>query len=364
MDYPLTIDLIIDKLSSVTGKIFLYGSSPILRYKKKPIRIYRILSDQNIASLAGIIPGLRYSHSYRSDCCCQTFDGTPVLFLSCDSLEKKPVKFLKEAKKENDHVPLFDFSYNPVTDSYIQAGNFYSFSKNEIPSINLEIFSEEDIIDLCMLISGMNTLTGNVSGNTSAFSSGPGELMDLLEIMFTYNCPFPVLKFLDRIKLLEKIFPFLYDLQGIEQDRLLHPEGDVFDHTLNCFQYIKNPSLRLFYGLLLHDYGKFYGGKGQSRKKFYKHSTLGAARIHKILSPLGYPDDFINDIRFLVEYHMVNSYFFRLSHEERKNMFNNRLGVDLMKLFKADTMGSIGYLDIYQDIISLLKKDKKVKMFR
>ena len=57
---------------------------------------------------------------------------------------------------------------------------------------------------------------------------------------------------------------------------------------------------------------------------------------------------------------MVNSYFHRLPDIHKKEMFDNDLGVDLIKLFKADTLGSIGKLDNYYDIVSKLKKISKL----
>jgi hypothetical protein len=159
---------------------------------------------------------------------------------------------------------------------------------------------------------------------------------------------------------LQKIFPFINKLRGVKQDRSLHPEGDVFWHTLNCFQYIKNPSLRLSYGLLLHDYGKSIQTTG---KGFKEHSSLGYREVKKILKQFGFFDPFIKEVEFLVEYHMINSYFYRINEKEKENIFGNELGMDLLKLFKADTMGSIGKLDTYLDIVSKLKKNKiKVKI--
>ena len=161
---------------------------------------------------------------------------------------------------------------------------------------------------------------------------------------------------MEKIRLLDLFFPFLNDLKGIEQDRYYHPEGDVFNHTINCFKYVTKPSLRLAYGLLLHDYGK---SKTVYNNGFKDHSQLGSKNVKNILNPLGYDEYFIKDVEFLVEYHMINSYFYRISDDKKDQIFNNELGLDLLRLFKADTMGSIGKLDVYYDIVSNLKRKNK-----
>ena len=167
---------------------------------------------------------------------------------ACDIYQVKTIVALWTAHNLGDECFFFLLGLK----KYLTTGNFYSLRKNTISSADLREMDIEDILDLTYLIGTLSVYPDYIIFCEDQVDLNFKDCQFLLEKCFCSNNPYLVLKFLDEIKLLPKIFPFLYHLKGIEQDRLLHPEGDVFDHTLNCFQFIKAPSLELFYGLLLH----------------------------------------------------------------------------------------------------------------
>lgn len=358
----MDLDTILDGLSAFSDKIFFYGSNAVLKYKKKKTGIIKILSDINMASIARVVPGIGYNNALRSNCFC-TIDDKLLLFYTRENYESSPVRYLKQVRRDEQNNPFFNFFYQPLEEKFISIGNVYNTRKNTLSLSGAGPLHVEDYFDAAFLISELDIEKKSLPAvYESDYYFDYHPYKSLIEKILTSANPFLALDFFNRVDLLDRIFPFLSDLKGIEQDKYWHPEGDVFDHTLNCFRFVKKPSLHLAYGLLLHDYGKLYHNKSK-RFKFFDHSTMGAKYVNKILEAYGYNNTFIEEIKFLVEYHMVNSYFFRIDNKTRQNMFNNKLGQDLIRLFKADTLGSIGKLDVYHEILSLLKKDKRIGAF-
>jgi len=344
-----------DVLLKFSGKkAFYYGSTSYFKYQKVPIKVYKILTDLNIAELGQMFHGLKFDSNYSSGCFLVLKNCIIVTFKTMEIEKKSNYDYLKQISKEN---PFMDFFYSPDEDKFYSFGSI----KNKYKRINIYELSIEDLLDLSLVLSEKEIIIEEISGKLEIDSFVVESFIPLLENVLTSANPYNALVFMNKIGILEMFFPFLEKFHGIHQDRTLHPEGDVFEHTLHCFQFVKNPSLSLAFGLLLHDYGKSVPSK---RKGFGEHSTLGANMIKKILKNYNFDGKFISDVEFLVNYHMVNSYFYRISDADRKYIFNSELGVELMKLYKADTLGSVGKLDIYHDIVSKLKKDKNIKTFR
>lgn len=359
----MNLETIIEKLSDLSDKIFYYGSHAVLKYKKRKTNIIRILSDINIADIARVVPDITYNSSLRSNCCC-LLDGKLLLFYTRENNESNRVRYLKQVRRDENNNPFFNFFYSPLENKFLSIGTFYTPSKNTLSLAGADELHGEDYFDAAYLMSELDIEEmPEIPGYVNEYYFDYLPFKDLIEKLLTSANPYRALLFLHNTGMLEKVFPFLHELKGIEQDKYWHPEGDVFEHTLNCFRFVKNPSLYLAYGLLLHDYGKLYPEKSK-RFKFFNHSSMGARFVNKILESYGYDAHFIEDIKFLVEYHMVNSYFFRIDNKTRVKMFNNQLGQDLIRLFKADTLGSIGKLDAYHEILSTLKKDKKIPVFK
>ncbi len=349
---------------SKEGKIFFYGSTALSYYFKKPnVKFIRILTSLNIADLGKVISNLSFSSDYYFDCYIELDNGIIVTFLTNEIEENNDYEYLYNVLNEYQSNPLLNFTYSLNKDKYyLLSDTYHNFLKSKIFNIHsLSNINIEDVLDLALISSELdikiNLNQNELFNNNEIDNIEIKKYLPFIELVLTSKNPYNSLIFLNNIGLLKSFFPFLKDLVGIEQDRSLHPEGDVFNHTIHSFQFLKKPSLPLAYGMLLHDYGKAYV---TTQQNFREHSALGADRVMELLKPYGYPNYFINDVKFLVEYHMVNSYFFRLNDTKIKHIFDNQLGNDLIKLFKADILGSIGKLDNYYDIVSKLKKVSKL----
>jgi tRNA nucleotidyltransferase (CCA-adding enzyme) len=82
--------------------------------------------------------------------------------------------------------------------------------------------------------------------------------------------------------------------------------GDVLQHTLAVVQNVRSNNLALRMAALLHDTGK-YDTKVEEpdgRLHFHGHEKVSAEIAKKLLTDLGYDDEFIHTVAFLVHNHM------------------------------------------------------------
>jgi len=179
------------------------------------------------------------------------------------------------------------------------------------------------------------------------------------KVIVTKN-PYISITVMDKLNILQEIFPLLADTKSVPQNKDFHPEGNVYEHTIECFKYIRKPSLPLALSLLLHDTGKpetlTRDGKNL---RFPGHSRAGASIARKILRKLGYSQEITGKVAFLIEYHLLAHEFRHMNERQKIDIINNNMFTDLLKLYKADVSSCYGDLIDYKKIVSLYKKYKK-----
>ncbi len=105
--------------------------------------------------------------------------------------------------------------------------------------------------------------------------------------------------------LLPVILPEVSDMRGVQQPPQYHPEGDVWTHTMIMLEGLKNPTLELALGVLLHDVGKpgtFV--RAPDRIRFDGHVELGVELTRKIMARLKYSNAVTDQVVALVDNHM------------------------------------------------------------
>lgn len=113
-------------------------------------------------------------------------------------------------------------------------------------------------------------------------------------------------------KLLDKYpFSMIKELQDVDQNPKFHPEGNVFIHTMmvvdeGAKNRDRSKNKRAFmWTLLLHDIGKKPTTKlRKGRLTSYNHDIVGADMAGKFLEYFGEEENFINEVRGLVRWHM------------------------------------------------------------
>ena len=175
---------------------------------------------------------------------------------------------------------------------------------------------------------------------------------ELENILLTYEKPSVYFKELRENKNLELDFPEIYDLIGVIQSPIHHPEGDVFNHTMMVIDEAaklknkaKNP-LGFMYSALCHDFGKVLTTttKEDGRIISYNHERAGLKLVRKFLNRTTKKEG--NDLREYVlnmtEFHMQPN---QLANQNSKLKSTRKLFCksvcpeDLVLLAKADALG-------------------------
>ncbi len=183
-----------------------------------------------------------------------------------------------------------------------------------------------------------------------------------LKILTSKN-PFYGLLVLDRVHILEKIIPEIKDLKGCPQDKEFHPEGDVFAHTMQCFKNFRTDNRMLAISLLLHDIGKPYTITYSPSLRFPFHAEVGAKIAKKISRKLGFTKTESEEVSFYIRNHLLGAIIRNTSYEHLKEIIDSPNFENLLKLYKADILGSVGNLREYKKALKYFKNLKKESMF-
>ncbi len=155
-------------------------------------------------------------------------------------------------------------------------------------------------------------------------------------------------------------WPLIAAMQGIAQDKDFHPEGDVWNHTLEMFRYQKEPDREIAMGILLHDCGKAYSQK-QNNNEFDRHSQIGADRGFRFLQGLGFPEEYITHVRYLVTHHMLPAHIAEIPHRSIEPVLANPLFPKLLELYRCDISSSFRDPEGYYRACESYRRFKKLK---
>lgn len=121
------------------------------------------------------------------------------------------------------------------------------------------------------------------------------------------------IRWLREINRLKDVLPELYITIGIQQDPRWHPEGDVFEHTMQVLdaaartEYLEyEQRIVLLLAALCHDLGKVDTTKKQDGKiTSYGHDVQGVPITKSMLARITRKKDRIATVAKLVRYHMM-----------------------------------------------------------
>lgn len=167
---------------------------------------------------------------------------------------------------------------------------------------------------------------------------------ELVRIL-TEGSPKRGLELLDESGLLGQILPEVKALQGVEQPREYHPEGDVWTHTLMMLDLLHQPSAALAMGVLLHDIGKPSTFRIAERIRFDGHVEAGLEIAEAILSRLRFSREECDQILALIGNHMR----FKDVHQMRESTLKRFLRLprfdEHLELNRVDCLCSNGHLE-------------------
>lgn len=120
------------------------------------------------------------------------------------------------------------------------------------------------------------------------------------------------IRWIHKIGRLGEVLPELYALVGVAQDHRWHPEGDVFEHTMQALdaaaqlQYNdNNQKIIVMFAALCHDLGKVSTTViGDDRISSHGHAEVGVVPTQALLGRITLKKDLISSVCKLVKYHM------------------------------------------------------------
>ena len=134
----------------------------------------------------------------------------------------------------------------------------------------------------------------------------PSErIFNELQLALQTNQPSIFFRSLEKARLLEIIFPELYQMIGKTQPTEFHPEGDAFEHVMNIVDEVSkvnsNPIVR--FAALVHDIGKGTTPL-DTLPHHYGHDLRGLSVLDDWNKRMKMPRDWLKPAKFVIEKHM------------------------------------------------------------
>ncbi|MCS5421791.1 MULTISPECIES: HD domain-containing protein [Psychrilyobacter] len=265
----------------------------------------------------------------------------------------------------NRDLTINSLYYNPLTEKTIDLYNGKSDLENKILQyIDRETFLEDPLrlfrtIELAGRLNFKlsEDLKVLISTNFHLIQKIPRERImgELEKILLNHRKPSKTFRLLDEVGGVEILFPNLYRSKKTIQDKVFHPEGDVFTHTLMTLDILKTTerTADLMVALLFHDIGKnltqdtnFKGHTRASREMFL--DLIGKFTNNKKL---------ISSASDLIFYHAAPLILMLNNKVNKITIRKLAVQVDipkLLKVYKADVLGR-GRLDNSQELDNIQK---------
>jgi poly(A) polymerase len=204
-----------------------------------------------------------------------------------------------------------------------------------------------------------------VEPETWAAAKGYAQQMQLLawerisvELIKTLQSKQPRrgVELLEEAGLVFALLPELLPMQGCSQPPQFHPEGDVWEHTLQVIQHVSElsyekgqaPSRALALAGLLHDVAKPQTRTEDDRIRFHGHESVGAEMTRSIAKRLKLSSELTEAAAVLVQDHLRLDPIKQMKLATLKRLLRRDDIEDLLTLHQADVLGSHKDLELYQ----------------
>jgi tRNA nucleotidyltransferase (CCA-adding enzyme) len=172
---------------------------------------------------------------------------------------------------------------------------------------------------------------------------------ELKKLFLKSRVPSLGFRWLLNINRLREIFPELFSLVGVLQQKKYHPEGDVFEHTmqsidagaqLNYFE-SEEEKLLILYSLLCHDLGKAIST--DKDLKCHGHEKKGVSLAQKLMKRLTNDKKFYKPVEKLVLYHRLP---IDLLEQNATDKAYKRLAIKLASEVNLRQLGLVSLADL------------------
>lgn len=260
---------------------------------------------------------------------------------------------VKEATKRRDFT-INSILQDVITLEYIDYYNGIEDIKSGIIRyINKDTFIEDElrVFRACQFASRFNfkiddSIKDVIQGFDYQSLSKERIYEELNKALLKSDKPSIAFNYLLELGVIKKLYPELYSLVDCIQDKINHPEGSVWNHTMLVLDEAaslkdksKNP-LYFMYSALCHDLGKPSTINHTNGKiTFYNHDKVGVWISDKFMRKLTNETKLINYVKTLTEYHMKGH---KVLEFKDKTLSKLMVTVDineLLLLTQADELG-------------------------
>lgn len=310
--------------------------SALDRYFGRPTgrQIY-VVTPSGLVELAKAFPDLGFTPVDRHDARLEADDRSVYIRCEVDENPGAPVAF-----------PILDFYFNPVRESYRDPSGVYGLLREQqLPAPSPDATALGALVDAARLVSRYHYSLPPASGpgalpSIEVFPKLPNELERmLLTDVLTGMFPWKGLALLKREGFVKAYWPELDQMDGTGHSKEHHPEGNVWEHSLETFRYRKTTDLVLTLGLLLHDAGKPLAQPTKERR-FDKHAEIGADLARRLLRRLGFDRLLVDNTVWLVQNHMYPSAIDSLPLYRTERLMSSPLFPVLLELYRCDLSSS------------------------
>ena len=189
---------------------------------------------------------------------------------------------------------------------------------------------------------------------------GALEQQVLLSRLLESDDPAKGLRILMDVGFIAEHWPVVQSMRGVSQNKDFHPEGDVWEHTLEMFRYVKRRDMGLSLAVLLHDCGKAFARKVEGNE-FDQHAQIGSGKAASFLKALEFPERIVLDVMFLVREHMLPGQVTRLPVYRTERVLDHPSFPRLLELFRCDISSSFVSPDPYYEACEWYRRYQRHK---
>jgi len=316
---------------------------------------FRCLDGDEPEENDGVFPLLTFGYDWQTRRFQDPLGLYPLLRALLRVNPRKPRDSKKDLSVAKDFLkdPLFSFpagiswesALKPNAVSHNAAGSCRFIFNASILLSRYDFGSESSA---CIRI-----LSRALVNSSAGFPPAPEMERALLSCLMLSPRPDRGLVFLKHSGFLKERWPELASYDDVDHSKEFHPEGNVWNHTLETFQHRKPLNsgafdLRLSLGLLLHDAGKPISA-AYGNHRFNGHAELGASAAARFLERLEFDPALIRDISYLVKNHMLPAALKRLPVAKTAEIMASPLFPTLMELYRCDESSSFKGLEGYYE---------------
>ncbi|MBN2353122.1 MAG: HD domain-containing protein [Spirochaetales bacterium] len=301
-------------------------------YRKKNGQAYYFLTQAPLALLARLFDDVEYRGTSESDAIVTLPGGARAFFQCVDSLERPPARAFTVQRL------YYDFD----DDRYLDPSGVYSDLRARVlASRDPEPTTPELLRDAALLIARYD-----LDHSPDMFGPYPEnrqlpvyEQKLLLLSLFASDSAEKGLALLRETGFIRVHWPEIEAMAAVPQTKDHHPEGHVFDHVLAAFGYRKKRDPALAFAIFLHDLGKTVA-EGTKDQPYRDHAGRGAALASGFLRRLGMNPGFIDDVAWLIRFHMMPEALPRMPLYRIEKLLASPLFPTLLELYRADLLST------------------------